>query len=217
MLTEPIAVTLLVIDALESLGVPYFIGGSLASAVHGVVRATMDVDMVADLRLEHVEPLVRILGDAFYADAEMMRVTMFKVDVFIRKERPFDQAQFKRRVLQTMTTDPERTAYVSSAEDTILAKLERYRMGGQTSDRQWRDVQNVLKVQGARLDLPYLRHWAAELSSSRRYLAMARPRPSWRTCGRRRKRASPSSGWSCRSAHRHEGGCQGLSRPDGSA
>ena len=177
MLTEPLAVTLSVIDALESLRVPYFVGGSLASAVHGVVRATMDVDIVADLRLEHVEPLVRILGDAFYADAEMMRAavrrrrsfnlihleTMFKVDVFVRKERPFDQAQFERRVLQTMTTDPERTAYVASAEDTILAKLEWYRMGGQTSDRQWRDVQDVLKVQEARLDLPYLRHWAAQL------------------------------------------------------
>ena len=33
----------------------------------------MDADMIADLRLEHVEPLTRILGDAFYADAEMMR------------------------------------------------------------------------------------------------------------------------------------------------
>ena len=71
--------TLLVIDALESLRVPYFIGGSLASAVHGVVRATMDVDIVADLRLEHVEPLVRILGDAFYADAEMMRAAVRQV------------------------------------------------------------------------------------------------------------------------------------------
>ena len=177
MLTEPIAVTLLVIDALETLRVPYFIGGSLASAVHGVIRATMDVDMIADLRLEHVEPLARILGDAFYADAEMMRdavrrrgsfnvihlETMFKVDVFIRKERPFDQAQFERRALQTLATDPDRAAYVASAEDTILAKLEWYRMGGQVSDRQWRDVQNVLKVQEARLDLQYLRRWAAQL------------------------------------------------------
>ena len=177
MLTEPIAVTLLVIDALETLRVPYFIGGSLASAVHGVIRATMDVDMIADLRLEHVEPLARILGDAFYADAEMMRdavrrrgsfnvihlETMFKVDVFIRKERPFDQAQFERRVLQTLATDPDRAAYVASAEDTILAKLEWYRMGDQVSDRQWRDVQNVFKVQGARLDLQYLRRWAAQL------------------------------------------------------
>ncbi len=56
MLDEPIAVTMLVIDALEALGVPYLIGGSLASAVHGVLRATMDADLVADLRLSHAEP-----------------------------------------------------------------------------------------------------------------------------------------------------------------
>jgi hypothetical protein len=177
MLTEPIAVTLLVIETLESLHVPYFIGGSLASAVHGVVRATMDVDLVVDLGLEHVEPLARALDDAFYADAEMMRdavrrrgsfnvihlETMFKVDVFISKGRPFDQAQFERRVLQTLTTGPDRAAYVASAEDIILAKLEWYHLGGQASDRQWRDVQNVLKVQEARLDLHYLHHWAAQL------------------------------------------------------
>ena len=51
MLSEPVAVTLLVIDALEALDVPYLIGGSLASAVHGVARATADTDLVADLRL----------------------------------------------------------------------------------------------------------------------------------------------------------------------
>lgn len=56
MLTEPIAVTLLVVEALEALDIPYFIGGSLASAVYGVVRATMDVDLVADLRMDHVNP-----------------------------------------------------------------------------------------------------------------------------------------------------------------
>jgi hypothetical protein len=72
MVAEPIAVTLRVTNALERLGIRYAIGGSLASAVHGVVRATMDADLVADLRVEHVEPLVRNLGDAFYADAEVM-------------------------------------------------------------------------------------------------------------------------------------------------
>jgi hypothetical protein len=71
MLAEPIAVTVLVTDALDALGVTYAIGGSLASAVHGVVRATMDADLVADLRMEHVEPLAQALGDAFYADVEI--------------------------------------------------------------------------------------------------------------------------------------------------
>ena len=72
----------------------------------------------------------------------------------------------ERRVAQVIATDPERTAYVATAEDTILAKLEWYRMGGGVSDRQWRDVLGVMKVQADRLDLAYLRQWAAQLNVS---------------------------------------------------
>lgn len=177
MMTEPIAVTLLVIDALEKLGVRYLIGGSLASAMHGEPRSTLDADLVADLRLEHAEPLARALANVFYVDAEMIRdairqlrsfnvihlATAFKVDVFVRKKRPYDETQLARRVAQIVTTEPERTVFIASAEDTVLTKLEWYRMGGETSERQWRDVLGVVKTQGARLDVDYLRQWAVQL------------------------------------------------------
>jgi len=178
MLTEQIAVTLAVAETLEALGVPYAIGGSFASALHGIMRATMDADLVADLRSEQVEPLAKALGDAFYADVDMMRnavlqhrsfnlihlETMFKVDVFVAKPRAFDRSQLARRQLQVLSQDPERHAYVASAEDIVLAKLEWYRLGGETSERQWRDVLGVLKVQSHRLDREYMQRMAAELS-----------------------------------------------------
>lgn len=177
MLPEQIAVTLLVTDALEALGVPYAIGGSFAGAVHGVMRATMDADLLAGLRRKDVAPLIQALGDLFYADAEMMREaigrhgsfnlihleSVFKVDVFVARPRDFDRAQLARRQLHLLSEDPERRAYVATAEDTVLAKLEWHRMGGEVSDRQWRDALGVLKVQGPRLDLAYMRHMAAGL------------------------------------------------------
>ncbi len=108
---EPIQVTLLVVDVLERLGIEYVISGSLASALHGVARATMDADIVANIREEHVAPFVNALKSAFYVDDEMIRdaikhhmsfniihlQTFFKVDIFVAKDREFDRMQIKRR------------------------------------------------------------------------------------------------------------------------
>jgi hypothetical protein len=180
MLTEPIAVTMKVVDVLEMLDIPYFIGGSMATAVHGVARATMDVDLVADLKPRQIGPLIVSLGEDFFADEQMIRsavkrgisfnlihkATMFKVDIFPSKNRPFEQSQFKRRVAYTLADDLKETAYVASPEDNILAKLEWYRLGGEVSDRQWQDILNVIKIQGDRLDQVYLEKWADQLKVS---------------------------------------------------
>ncbi len=69
---EAIEVTLLVTEVLENLGIPYLVGGSIASSLHGFPRATQDVDLVADLLMEHIEPLVEILGQEFYIDGRMI-------------------------------------------------------------------------------------------------------------------------------------------------
>jgi hypothetical protein len=177
---DSIRATLLVTAVLEKMDVPYAVGGSLSSSLHGVMRSTMDVDIVADLRYEHIQPFVNALSAVFYADDEMIRDAIehhssfnlihyeaaFKVDVFIPKKRDFDKMQLERRVASIITTDPERSIYVTSPEDVILAKLEWYRMGNEISERQWRDVLGVLKMKSGELDQAYLRQWAIELNVS---------------------------------------------------
>ena len=180
MRNEPVEVTLKVTDVFERLGIPYLIGGSLASTLYGMVRTTQDSDIVAEMLLEHLQPFVLALQGEFYLDEEMIaeaiqrkssfniihRETMFKVDVFIPRPRPFLQSQLARAQRQTFTFDTEVGAKFASPEDTILSKLEWYRMGGEISDRQWRDVLGVLKTRAGDLDLAYLRKWASELKVS---------------------------------------------------
>lgn len=139
MISEPISVTLLVCEVFERLKVPYLIGGSFASTVHGEVRTTLDSDVVAELNPQLIAQFIQELGTAFYADEGIIREaiarrgcfnvihlqTMFKVDVFIPKARAFDREEMKRRTRHVVLTDPERIAYIATAEDTILAKLER--------------------------------------------------------------------------------------------
>jgi len=180
MLPEPIVVTVKVTGVLEKLGIPYLIGGSLASTLYGMVRTTQDSDIVADMRPEHIQPFIASLQNEFFMDEEMIaesiqrnssfniihREAMFKVDVFIPRPRTFHQSQLARAQRQTFSADPEVSARFSSAEDTILSKLEWYRLGGEVSERQWRDVLGVLKTRAGALDLDYLQKWAKELKVS---------------------------------------------------
>ncbi len=172
-----IDVVLLVTESLERLGVSYVLVGSFASTSYGVYRTTADADILADLRLEHAQPLAQALQEDFYVDVESIREAVqrrrsfnvihlelgFKVDIFVPKARPFDRQQLGRRVLQPIGAQDERIAYFASAEDTILAKLEWYRRGGEVSERQWLDVLGMLKVQGRALDLAYMHEWAQNL------------------------------------------------------
>lgn len=180
MQNEPIEVTIQVTKILERLNIPYLIGGSLASTLYGMVRTTQDSDIVAEMQLEHLRPFVLALQEEFYLDDEMIaesiqrhssfniihRESMFKVDIFIPRPRPFLQSQLDRAQKQTFFFETEVSAIFSSPEDIILAKLEWYRLGGEVSERQWRDILGVLKTRAGELDLDYLRKWANELKVS---------------------------------------------------
>lgn len=100
-----------VIDAFERLEVDYFVGGAVASVAHGIYRTTADVDIIAEMSLEHVSAFVQSLRETYYVDADMIKDaikhrsefnvihldTMFKVDIFLPKKRPFDR-EIRQRV-----------------------------------------------------------------------------------------------------------------------
>ncbi|HYO50272.1 MAG TPA: hypothetical protein VEW94_10515 [Chloroflexia bacterium] len=166
-----------VIQAFRSLGVPYQIGGSLASSAWGLPRSTQDANLVADLRSEHVAAFVAQLMDQYYVDDLMIHDairrhssfnllhldTMLKVDVFIHKPAPFEEAAFRRARPEWLDDPPTEQVLFTSPEDIILHKLVWYKMGGKVSERQWLDVLGVLKVQGTSLDTEYMQEWARHL------------------------------------------------------
>lgn len=167
-----------VVRQFERLGIPYYIGGSVASSFYGLARSTLDVDLVADLKPEHIAPLAAALQETYYVSPRMIGdavarkscfnliylPTSFKIDVFVLRDRPYDQEAIRR--IRQDTFGPEwqgNPFFVASPEDVILAKLEWFRLGDEVSDRQWRDIIEVMKTQMASLDRDYLLKWAAEL------------------------------------------------------
>jgi hypothetical protein len=82
----------------------------------------------------------------------------WKTDLILRKDRPFSRSEFERRVrTRILGVD----VFVTTAEDTILAKLEWARLG--ESERQLRDVIGVIELRGDTLDVAYIERWAREL------------------------------------------------------
>ena len=175
---EPFQVALSVADALERCGVPYVVGGSLASSVSGEPRSTLDIDLVVAMTQADVEPFLTALGQAFHADDHAVRrairqrsgvnlfhhATSTKVDLFIAGGSPLDRQAMQRRVRLQVASDPDRFLYVYTPEDILLQKLRWYRLGGEVSDRQWRDILGIVLVQESRLDEGYLREGARLLS-----------------------------------------------------
>jgi len=170
-----------VISALERLKIPYFVGGSVASSALGLPRATLDIDIVADIPAVQAPRLADAFRGTFYIDQDQIAAaikrrssfniihsgTAHKVDIFIIKDRGYDrEALSRRRRVQLFEGEGSLRCYLASPEDIILSKLEWYKNGGRVSERQWLDVQGVMKVQGQQLDKAYLKKWALTLSIS---------------------------------------------------
>lgn len=162
------------VAAFESLRISYLIGGSVASSVFGRFRATNDVDILAAIPPTRVRNLVELLSPDFIAfEDDIMaalragksfnlihRKTVYKFDIFPPRTA-FDRSQLQRaRRVPLSFLGATLEVPVATPEDILIAKLQWFRSGGETSERQWSDINGVVQVQSGRLDLAYLREWA---------------------------------------------------------
>lgn len=175
---------------LDAHGIPYAVGGSLASAARGEPRSTFDADILVDLPAEKAERLLAGIKGTFYVSEEAAREaisrrssfnlvhlpSMFKIDLFVLDpDSLLDRSQMDRRSECRLEILHGRPLFVTAAEDIILRKLDWQRKGGGPSAHQERDILGVLKTQRGNLDLAYLKTQAqaAGLASELRHVLEA--------------------------------------------
>ena len=173
------AALIAVIEALESLGIRYYLSGSIACSVYGLPRGAQDIDFVADMQIEHVCPLREHLQAAYTIDEQAWRdaitqrdafslldlSSLLKADVMLSRATAFDFL-VTQRAQQLSLLEGYQPIWIASPEDVALMRLAWYRDGGATADDQWNDLLGVLKVQAPTLDLQYLHRVAHTLNVS---------------------------------------------------
>jgi len=181
MLPDSIQVALAVARIFEEAGIRYLVGGSIASTVQGEPRSTQDVDFVIHMVPAQVEDLnSRLEKSSFLFSPEAVRQSLshwpyfdllhkklfVKADVYVRPDEGIHREEMNRARNVRIGDAPEEVVRLATAEDTVIQKLLWYRMGEGMSDRQWRDVQGILKRNEGRLDLAYLEKWTKDLGIS---------------------------------------------------
>src|SRR5947209_667250 len=125
---------LAVIAALESLGIPYMVVGSLSSNYYGIARSTKDADFVMEFGAQSIRHLADHLGSAFRLDPQMSFETTtmttrhilevvgiaFTIELFHLSDDPHDQERFRRRRRVQLLN---REISLPTAEDVIITKL----------------------------------------------------------------------------------------------
>jgi hypothetical protein len=165
--------------ALDRTGIAYMLTGSFASVYYGSPRSTQDIDLVIAANPAQLRAFIEALpGAEYYADLDAAleahkRESLFniidlktgwKIDMIIRKARPFSQEEFGRRQLLSMHGV---SLFVASAEDVILSKLEWSKLA--QSQRQIEDAAGILKIRADSLDRSYLDKWIRELGLTKEW------------------------------------------------
>src|SRR6266566_3347776 len=169
--------------ALEDLHLPYYLGGSIASSLHGMQQLAQDIDLVVDLDEQALPSLFAVLREHYlFNEGEAREAvrehrpfplihldSLMKVDVVFPKRDAF--APSMRQLIRGHTLDERYPPIqLASATEMLLFKVQRYqqdeqaRTDGMQDDTEWNDILGMLKVQGPDLDLPLLEEWAGDLA-----------------------------------------------------
>ncbi|MEG4944914.1 hypothetical protein [Microcoleus sp. F4-D5] len=183
-IADPIELAQKIASILLPLNIPYVVGGSVASSLLGENRSTQDLDLVIDLEAQTAQRLIDAMSGEFYISESAVTEaiakskaapressfnviylpSMEKADIFVMgSDDPFSASVMRRRQLYPVSGLTEEGIYIYSPEDIVLQKLSWYKLIPGGSQKQWRDVLGVLKVQGERLDIAYLNQWAVTL------------------------------------------------------
>jgi hypothetical protein len=168
-----------IVGILKDADVPYMITGSLAAAHYAPPRSTQDIDVVVDATLEGVDGVVdRLEAAGLYVSREAAHQAYerrgqfnaidpergWKVDLILRKERPFSVTEFsRRRAVSLMGVEVS----VATIEDLILAKLEWMALG--EPDLQRRDIVRLLVESRDSIDRDYMTEWVGKLGVRRQW------------------------------------------------
>jgi hypothetical protein len=170
---DPLSVAAEITAVLEELRIPYVIGGSVAASLLGEPRSTLDLDIMIDCGADQTRELATRLSETCYVDEEtavdaarMRRsfnaihlATSLKIDFFFAEDSEFARGILARR---TRTSVGGVEMFFYSAPDLIVRKLLWFRLADETSERQWRDVVGLLRMNRGRLNAAGLRVTAVQ-------------------------------------------------------
>lgn len=175
---DPSEIARLLHPIFEQFEIPYYITGGVAAIIYGEPRTTRDLDIVINLPRSQIARLAVALEAAgFYCPpgaiediavgrGQTVSVThmamILNADLVLNADTAFDRSKMARRQLESLGGTDDQRYWVASPEDVVLAKLLWGRRS--QSEKQWRDVLGILKIQGQALSFDYLFQWAETLA-----------------------------------------------------